>query len=71
MKIQFAGRMRGDDELRIVAGSLAERRFTALYGREGRLTGALCFSRPRDLAKYRRLIAARTSLADAIAAAPD
>lgn len=71
VKIQFAGRMRGDDELRIVAGSLAERRFTALYGRDGRLTGALCFSRPRDLAKYRRLIAARTSLADAIAAAPD
>ena len=69
VKIQFAGRMRGDDELHIVAGSLAERRFTALYGREGRLTGALCFSRPRDLAKYRRLIAARTSLADAIAAA--
>ncbi len=69
VKIQFAGRMRGDDEQRVVAGSLDERKFTALYGRAGRLTGVLCFSRPRDLAKYRRLIASRTSFDDAIAAA--
>ena len=69
VKIQFAGRMRGDDELRVVAGSLEERKFTALYGRAGRLTGVLCFSRPRDLAKYRRLIAARTSFEEAVAAA--
>jgi NADPH-dependent 2,4-dienoyl-CoA reductase/sulfur reductase-like enzyme len=69
VKIQFAGRMRGDDEVRVVAGSLAERKFTALYGRAGRLTGVLCFSRPRDLAKYRRLIAARASFDDAVAAA--
>ncbi len=69
VKIQFAGRMRGDDELRVVAGSLEERKFTALYGRAGRLTGVLCFNRPRDLAKYRRLIAARTGFDAAIAAA--
>jgi 3-phenylpropionate/trans-cinnamate dioxygenase ferredoxin reductase component len=69
VKIQFAGRMRGDDELRVVAGSLAERKFTALYGRAGRLVGVLTFSRPRDLAKYRRMIATRTSLESAIAVA--
>ncbi|MGH9884178.1 MAG: NAD(P)/FAD-dependent oxidoreductase, partial [bacterium] len=69
VKIQFAGRMRGDDEVRVVAGSLAERKFTALYGRAGRLMGVLCFSRPRDLAKYRRLIAARAPFEDAVAAA--
>jgi len=69
LKIQFAGRMRGDDEVRVVAGSLEARKFTALYGREGRLTGVLCFSRPRDLAKYRRLIASRSSFADAVEAA--
>lgn len=69
VKIQFAGRMRGDDDVRVVAGTLEERRFTALYGRAGRLTGVLCFSRPRDLAKYRRLIAARASFDDAVAAA--
>jgi NADPH-dependent 2,4-dienoyl-CoA reductase/sulfur reductase-like enzyme len=71
VKIQFAGRMRGGDDVRVVAGSLEERKFTALYGRAGRLTGVLCFSRPRDLAKYRRLIAARTSFADAIAKADE
>jgi NADPH-dependent 2,4-dienoyl-CoA reductase/sulfur reductase-like enzyme len=69
VKIQFAGRMRADDEIAVVAGSLEERRFTALYGRGGVLVGVLCFSRPRDLARYRRLIAARTPFADAVAAA--
>jgi 3-phenylpropionate/trans-cinnamate dioxygenase ferredoxin reductase subunit len=69
VKIQFAGRMRGDDEVRVVAGSLAERKFTALYGRGGRLCGVLTFSRPRDLAKYRRLIAQRVDFANAVAAA--
>lgn len=68
VKIQFAGRMRPDDQLRVVAGSLESRKFTALYGRAGRLSGVLCFNRPRDLAKYRRLIAARTSFEDALAA---
>ena len=52
-----------------IAGSLAERKFTALYGRAGRLVGVLTFSRPRDLAKYRRMIATRTSLESALAAA--
>jgi len=68
VKIQFAGRMSPDDELRVVAGSLAERKFTALYGRAGRLTGVLALSRPRDLAKYRRLIAAGTPFESALAA---
>ncbi|MFI5315070.1 MAG: NAD(P)/FAD-dependent oxidoreductase [Myxococcota bacterium] len=69
VKIQFAGRMRPDDELRVVAGSLAERKFTALYGRAGRLCGVLAFSRPRDLAKYRRMIAERADFAAACAGA--
>ena len=68
VKIQFAGRMRPDDEVRLVAGSLAERKFTALYGRAGRLSGVLAWSRPRDLAKYRRLIAAATPFESALAA---
>jgi NADPH-dependent 2,4-dienoyl-CoA reductase/sulfur reductase-like enzyme len=69
VKIQFAGRMRGDDEVRVVAGSTAARKFTALYGRSGRLCGVLTFGRPRDLAKYRRLIAERADFASAISAA--
>jgi hypothetical protein len=68
-KIQFAGRLRADDEIHVVAGSEAERTLTALYARAGRLTGVLCLSRPRDLGKYRRMIAARASLEDALAVA--
>jgi NADPH-dependent 2,4-dienoyl-CoA reductase/sulfur reductase-like enzyme len=68
-KIQFAGRLRADDEIHVVAGSEAERKLTALYARAGRLTGVLCLSRPRDLGKYRRMIAARASLEDALAVA--
>ena len=69
VKIQFAGRMRADDELHVVAGSEAERKLTALYGRAGRLTGVLTLSRPRDLARYRRMIAERATLEDALKAA--
>ena len=69
VKIQFAGRMRGDDEIRVVAGATEQRKFTALYGRAGKLVGVLAFSRPRDLAKYRRLVAQGTSFDAAVAAA--
>jgi 3-phenylpropionate/trans-cinnamate dioxygenase ferredoxin reductase subunit len=67
VKIQFAGRSAPDDELLVVDGSLAERRFVALYGRRGRLVGALAFSRPRLAIAYRRLIAARASWEEALA----
>jgi 3-phenylpropionate/trans-cinnamate dioxygenase ferredoxin reductase component len=60
VKIQSAGRFTGDDELAVVHGTFEERRFVALFGRHGRLTGALAFSRPRQLMQYRRMIAERT-----------
>ncbi len=66
VKLQFAGRSAPDDEVRVVDGSLAERRFVALYGRRGRLVGALAFNRPRLAITYRRLIAAQTSWEDAL-----
>jgi NADPH-dependent 2,4-dienoyl-CoA reductase/sulfur reductase-like enzyme len=69
VKIQFAGRMRGDDELRVVWGSLAERKFVALYGRAGRLVGVLAFGRPRAVIQYKKLIAERASWEAALAAA--
>ncbi|MDH3214392.1 MAG: FAD-dependent oxidoreductase, partial [Myxococcales bacterium] len=56
LKIQSAGLMKPDDEVHIAHGSLAERRFVALYGRKGRLVGALAFNRVRFLMDYRRLI---------------
>ena len=68
-KIQFLGRCRPTDEVRIVDGSIEERRFVALFGRDGRLVGALAFSRPRLLMAYRKLLAAKTSFEDALAPA--
>jgi NADPH-dependent 2,4-dienoyl-CoA reductase/sulfur reductase-like enzyme len=69
-KIQFVGVCRPDDDLRIVHGSVAERRFVALYGRAGRVVGALAIGRPRLLMAYRRLIADRASWEDALAYEP-
>ena len=69
-KIQFVGVAAPDDEVRVVHGSVAERRFVALYGRAGRLVGALAVSRPRLLMAYRRLIADQASWDDALAHDP-
>ena len=66
-KIQFLGRCCPTDEVRVVDGSVEERRFVALFGRDDRLVGALAFSRPRLLMAYRKLLASKTSFEDAIA----
>ncbi|MEQ8840410.1 MAG: FAD-dependent oxidoreductase [Acidimicrobiales bacterium] len=67
-KIQLAGRIRPDDEIQIVTGSVEERRFAALYGRAGRLVGVLGFNRPRHVMQYKTLIQDGVSFADALAA---
>ena len=67
VKIQVVGSIRGDDEVAIADGSLDEHRFVALFGRGGRLVGALGFSRPRVVMQYRKLIAERASWDDALA----
>ncbi|MDE0066018.1 MAG: FAD/NAD(P)-binding oxidoreductase [Acidimicrobiaceae bacterium] len=67
-KIQMAGRIGPDDEMRVVTGSLAERRFAAVYGRADRLVGVLGFNRPRHVMRYRMLIEEGASFSDAIAA---
>lgn len=53
-KIQLAGRSRHDDEVQVVHGDVAERRFVALYGRGGRLVGALGWNRPRHVMQWRQ-----------------
>jgi NADPH-dependent 2,4-dienoyl-CoA reductase/sulfur reductase-like enzyme len=68
-KIMAAGSFRQGDERRILHGSLAERRFVALFGRKGRLVGALAFNRARQLVGYRRLIRERASFEAAVAGA--
>ena len=67
-KIQLAGHVRGDDEVRVVTGSVQERRFAAIYGRAGRITGVLGFNRPRHVMRYRALIEQRASFDEALAA---
>lgn len=54
VKIQLAGRPAPGDEPRIVDGSVAERRFVALYGRGERFSAVLGFGRPRLVMQYRR-----------------
>ena len=68
-KIQLAGRSGADDEVRIVDGSIEERRFVAIYGRAGRLVGVLGMNRPRVVMEYRQLIADGTSWSEALSRA--
>jgi NADPH-dependent 2,4-dienoyl-CoA reductase/sulfur reductase-like enzyme len=55
-KIQVAGRLEGADEIRLVDGSLEERRFVMLLGRAGRVCGVVGLGRPRLVMKARALI---------------
>jgi 3-phenylpropionate/trans-cinnamate dioxygenase ferredoxin reductase component len=68
-KIQVIGLPGPDDELVVVDGSLEERKFVALCGRDGVLTGAVGFSRPRQLMGFRPLVEARATLRQARAQA--
>lgn len=67
VSIQYVGHGRGDDELVVKHGSIESGRLVALYGRAGRLVAAVGFSMFRELGDYRRLIANRATLAEAIA----
>ncbi len=66
-RIQFLGRSAADDEVRIVHGDPAEGKFVALYGRDGRLHGALGVSLPRLVMPYRALLARQASWDEALA----
>jgi NADPH-dependent 2,4-dienoyl-CoA reductase/sulfur reductase-like enzyme len=70
VKIQFCGRARPDDDLRVVHGSVADREFVAVFARHGRLTGALAFNCGREFAGYQRLISRRADLEEALAGSP-
>jgi 3-phenylpropionate/trans-cinnamate dioxygenase ferredoxin reductase component len=70
IKIQMIGYPHPDDDVVVVDGSLSDGRFVALYGRGGRLSAALGFSRPRRLMGYRPLLEAGSSFDDALALQP-
>ena len=65
-KIQFVGHVHHSDDVRVVDGSVEDRKFLALYEHAGRLVGALAFSRPKLLLQCRRLIAERLGIDEAI-----
>jgi NADPH-dependent 2,4-dienoyl-CoA reductase/sulfur reductase-like enzyme len=68
-KIQLAGRSSGADEVRVVDGDPAERRFVALYRRGDRVTGVLAMNRPRLLVTYRGLVERGATWDEALAEA--
>jgi NADPH-dependent 2,4-dienoyl-CoA reductase/sulfur reductase-like enzyme len=70
-RIQFLGLAGPDDEVRVVAGSVAERRFTALFGRAGRLRGVLGLNMPRHVMPFRRPLLEAISWDEALARADE
>ncbi len=67
IRFQVLGNPGGTDEVEIVAGSLAEGKFVALYGRAGRLRAVMAIGKPRQLMAMRPLLEAGTSWDDALA----
>jgi NADPH-dependent 2,4-dienoyl-CoA reductase/sulfur reductase-like enzyme len=66
LKIQAVGLTNDYDFVAVVAGRTDERRFLALYAREGRVVGALGVASPPLVMRARRLIEQRSSWAQAI-----
>ena len=56
LKIQLAGLSSPTDELTLVEGSFEERKFTALYMRDGKTVGVLGLNSPRQVMQYRQKI---------------
>jgi NADPH-dependent 2,4-dienoyl-CoA reductase/sulfur reductase-like enzyme len=68
-KIQLAGRAGAGDDVEVVAGSIDDRRFTALYGRAGRVVGVLGMNMPAKVMRSRALVESCTPWDEAVAAA--
>jgi 3-phenylpropionate/trans-cinnamate dioxygenase ferredoxin reductase component len=66
-KIQLAGRAGPDDVVEVVAGSIEDRRFAALYGRAGRVVGVLGMSMPAKVVRWRTLVEERVPWDEALA----
>jgi NADPH-dependent 2,4-dienoyl-CoA reductase/sulfur reductase-like enzyme len=68
-KLAVAGRPRASDAMRVVDGSFAERKFVAIYGREGRLSGAVAMNRMRKHLDWRKALHEGISFEEALARA--
>ncbi|MEU5958307.1 FAD-dependent oxidoreductase [Streptomyces sp. NPDC047525] len=62
-RIQFAGRRRADDSVRLIEGSPEEGSFLAAYEREGHTTAVLAVDRPRPFTRMRRGLLAAVPVA--------
>lgn len=65
-RLQFLGKAAPDDEVRVVAGSVADRRFAAMFGRSGRLRGVLGVNMPRHVMPFRQRLLDRIGYDEAI-----
>ncbi|MDW3215176.1 MAG: FAD-dependent oxidoreductase [Ilumatobacteraceae bacterium] len=65
-RIQFLGRAAPDDDVVVVAGSVDDRQFAALYGRAGRLRGVLGLNMPRAVMPFRKHLLDRIDFAEAV-----
>ena len=70
-KIQLAGLSGAAYDVEVVHGSTDERRFVALYGLHGRVTGVLGFNRPRHVMQLRQLVHDSVGWEDGLAFARD
>ncbi len=67
VRIQVLGHPGPEDEVALAHGSYESRRFVALFGRAGRLTGVLGISQPRRVMAFRALLVAGASWDEALA----
>ncbi|WP_405392341.1 FAD-dependent oxidoreductase [Streptomyces sp. NBC_01102] len=67
LKVQAYGRLRGHDEVAVVEGDLAGRRFLAAYRTGDRLAGVLAVGMPpKAIRAWRQCVATRTTWSDAL-----
>ena len=65
-KLQLVGLPGLGDDLLVIDGQFDERRFLALYTRDGRVTAAVAIGRPRAIMRVRRLLRADVSVSSVI-----
>jgi 3-phenylpropionate/trans-cinnamate dioxygenase ferredoxin reductase subunit len=70
VRLQAWGVTGGGRDVAVVTGSIEERRFVALYGRDGRVTGAVGWRMPKALRQVRELVATGAPWAEAVRAGP-
>lgn len=69
-KIQMLGHPRPSDDVALVSGGVASRKWLALYSRDGQVTGIVTLNQPRALMLTKVTLDEPTTLAEALARAP-